>query len=174
MLRAALLIAILAAPALPALACSPASMEVTGKVQLVGECGQFWAIDTITGAGLSDAEPLEGGFALQETVSGNACYSTLSMVISDCTTGMALVLGPESFDLMGGKTGQGMDALRAKAGELAAQKALSLDAMEAEGRALGLTGISRQPLVAPLVLEGKTFALDCGCRVLFPPEGGKG
>jgi hypothetical protein len=172
--KLALLIAVLAAPALPALACSPAPMEVTGKVQLVGECGQFWAVDTITGAGLSDAEPLEGGFALQETVSGNACYATLSMVISDCTSGMALVLGPESFDLMGGKTGQGMDALRAKAGELAGQKALSLDAMEAEGRALGLTGISRQPLVTPLVMEGKTFALDCGCRVLFPPEGGKG
>jgi hypothetical protein len=24
------------------------------------------------------------------------------------------------------------------------------------------------------VMEGKTFPLDCGCRVLFPPEGGKG
>lgn len=173
-MKAALLSAVLAVPALPALACSPAALEVTGKVQLVGACGQFWAIDTITGAGLSDATPLEGGFALQETASGNACYSTLSMVIADCTTGMALVLGPDQFDLMGGKTGQVMDALRAKASDLAGQKALTLDAMEAEGRALGLAGISRQPLVTPLVMEGKTFPLDCGCQTLFPPEGGKG
>ena len=172
-MKAALLIAGLTVPALPALACSPALLEGIGQVQQVGACGQFVALDQITAAGISDAEPLEGGFALQETVAGNACYSTLTMVISDCSSGMALVLGPESFDLMGGKTGQAMDALRARAAELAKAGTLSLDAMEAEGQALGLAGISRQPLVSPVAVGQQTFALDCGCRELFG-KGDKG
>lgn len=162
------------APALPALACSPALMEVTGQ-PITGEgCALFWAVDQINGVGISPAEALAGGFAIQDTVNGNACYSALSTVLADCTSGQVLVLGEDRFDLMAQVNGPKIEALRSRLAGLADAGKLTLAGAEAEAKSLGFDQISHAAIADGLTMGGHDFPLGCGCKTLFPELAGGG
>ncbi len=170
-----------AVTASPALACSPVEFPV-GQVSRSDDCGVTYYDDGITGRGVDGATDLGSGFVEQFYVSGNACYASSSMIVTDCNSGRAVIFGP--VDIESPMSAAAQDANRPfntlrRTIETAAQagEPLSLERIHA----LAGTGYVNNSIVDagnPVAISNTTdrplhsFDLSCGCRHFYPGVSG--
>ncbi len=160
--------------ATPALACSPAPMQPSTVAKKGEACSVTHTVSEYETAALSKVTRLEGGFLLQETYEGNACNGESSLVVTDCNSGEAMLLGPQIFDLMmGGTTGK-MDELAEDLTLRAAAGNLTLDAAEKAGTKVGMPAFARAKTADRIKMLGRSFRLDCGCKLFYPGSPGAG
>lgn len=154
--------------AAPAHACSPAPMEPSSKVELGETCSARSVVTEIDFAELSTVTDLPGGFLLQETYEGNVCSGEASLIVFDCNTGKAVLLGPQRYDLMqGGPQGE-MDLLHKDLTDAAAKGMLSLETAAKAGAKRKLPQFATARTKDRLEMMGRNFALGCGCKTFYP------
>ncbi|MDQ2066661.1 hypothetical protein Q9295_09760 [Xinfangfangia sp. CPCC 101601] len=152
----------------PSLACSPAPLTPSTTVERGEACSARSVVSEIDFAGLGEVSQLPGGFLLQETYEGNVCYGEASLIVMDCNTGKAALLGPQSFDLMqGGGQGQ-MEALVKDLSQAAAKGDLTLEVAAKAGAKRKLAQFASAKTKDRLTMMGRSFRLDCGCKTYYP------
>ncbi len=174
-------LAVFAATAVPALACSPLEFPV-GQVSRSDDCGVTYYDDGITQRGVGDATDLGSGYVEQFYVSGNACYAQSSMIVTDCNSGRAVIFGPVNIESpMPSEeefASQPFNVLR-QAIEAAAQagEPLSLEQIH-QMAGTGFVNNFVADVENPIAISNTTdkplhsFDLACGCRHFYPDAPG--
>jgi len=170
-------VAILASPAL---ACSPAPLDVGQRLQNA-ECADVYNDDAYTSRGVGGARDMGGGFVRQFFVAGNACYNQASMIVTDCNTGRAVIFGPgDPESLMASEEERARQAkqpfqvLRAAIEAAAAAgtpmtlqaiadragDSFTNNAIVGTGNPVGISSSTEKPRHG--------FDLSCGCKLYYP------
>jgi hypothetical protein len=150
----------------PALACSPA-LETASATPTMGEaCAINWTLSEIRSVGLTPVTDLGGGRVMQFIYDGNACYSESNLLVQDCATGTAVVIGPDDLTWMDEQPREtGIDRIAAalRVGAIAGLEPVAGLAMtEGYPPALMLT------TDATISINGQSLAISCACATFYP------
>jgi hypothetical protein len=128
-------------------------------------------LDEITTISLGVAEDLGGGLAARTLVDGNACYSEVYAIVTDCRSGEAVAIGgtggrdsPRQWD----SVGRALDEAEVAA---ASGGPVSVASLSTSSTAAGAD--QRLVLSARDTIEqgGVQFTLGFACDLLYPDAG---
>lgn len=149
----------------PALACMPVMMTPSATPTPGEACAISWTLTEIRAAGLSPVTDLGDGLVMQHVYDGNACYWESNLLVQDCATGTAMVIGPDDRALMDEPRETGIDRIAA---------ALQIGAIAGLAPVAGLAATEGYPPAltlatdATISVNGQSMAISCACATFYP------
>ncbi|WP_435258731.1 hypothetical protein ACSBLW_02845 [Thioclava sp. FR2] len=154
----------------PALACSPAVSTPSDVPQRGENCELSYQVSEIDTVGLGQARDLGNGLVIQSAFEGNGCFGETSMIVTDCATGRAKVLGTYTWSL------DGYEAPPSKLERMVAKVEAAvtgggtdvLDRAEAAARQAGFNDVLDLRSSDRIKVQGKLLGLTCACKSFYP------
>ena len=175
--RNLLLAAVLGLAPGTARACLPNFHDIEEPTLFEGEAGEMiWRHGGFEVTAISPATDLGGGYVVQHTANGNACYAEISSIVQNCATGEAVAFGGEMEAMIPEPRQETileeLNSLLEERARLAHPMTIAEISATAEGRRvefvvpMGTTSLIR--------LGEFEFRLGAGCQVFYPELAGAG
>ncbi len=159
-------------PAL-ALACAATRFEPSATATLGGNCALRWPVDPNFELQLSEAHILAPGIVYQQAAKSIGCSADVTHVVQDCRSGEVMSIGSSRSDGMYPETLTAIAALSDELQNAAQAPDFTLAEVRRIGTAHGMIAFDSTTTGGSLRVAGKSMAMDCGCKTLFPELGGQ-
>ena len=149
----------------PAFACSPGMMTPSLTPERGDGCAINWTLSEIRAVGLSPVTDLGNGRIMQFIFDGNACYLESDLLVQDCATAAAIVVGPDNIGAAteSGETGIDRIAASLESGALA-----DLAGVTAQAAAEGYPAVLTLETNDNISVNGHVVNISCGCETYYP------
>jgi hypothetical protein len=142
----------------------PQLMEPSATPTRGEGCAIRYTLTGIRAVGLSPVTDLGNGRVMQDIFDGNACHWQAYLLVQDCTTGQALVIGPDRMELSDTMPETGIDRIVAllQAGQLTDLAAIPTGDYPAS---ITLAAGAR------ISINGQPLDTSCACTTFYPGAG---